>query len=300
LETATLLLDNLELFLRIVEKGGMASAGREMGLSPASVSERLAALEKHYGARLLTRTTRSISLTDEGCEMVAGARRILAEAQELEARIRLGTETISGAVHIAAPNDLGQSQIAPLLDDFQSRHPDISIDLTFSDGYIDLVGQGIDLAIRFGDLADSTLRSKKLGSNRRIVCAAPDYLKDNSTPKHPSELQNHNCLLMRFGDQVENEWRFAIDGKEKRCRVRGNRIANDGSLVRQWCLTGYGIALKSQWDIEPHLKSGKLIPLLQKYEPAPTRLQMVYPSGAIQPRRVRFLMDHLTEVFAKT
>lgn len=166
-----MLLDNLALFLLIVEKGRLSAAGREMGLSPTTVSERLVALEAHYGASLLTRTTRAISLTDEGKALVEGARRLLSEANELEARIRLGVEKVSGPIRLSAPSDLGRNQLVPLLDGFLAKNPNVTIDLTLSDGYVDLVGQGLDLAIRYGALADSTLKVRKLAESRRIVCA---------------------------------------------------------------------------------------------------------------------------------
>ena len=293
-----MLLDNLNLFLRIVEKGGMAAAGRELGLSPASVSERLAALEAYYGASLLTRTTRSISLTDEGKELVVGARRILAEAEEVQSRIKIGVEKISGSIHISAPVDLGRNMIVPMLNKFMEDHAEISIDLTLNDGYVDLVGQGIDLAIRYGDLADSTLRSKKIGDNRRIVCASPDYLESNGTPQHPEDLQHHDCILMRFGSQINREWSFVINGKEQRCPLRCNRMTNDGSLVREWCLGGHGIARKSEWDIHADLKSGDLVPILEDFAPPSNSLQMVYPAGPVQPRRVRLLMECLVDGFS--
>lgn len=287
-------LDNLTLFLRIVEKEGMAAAGRELGLSPATVSERLTALETYYGARLLTRTTRSVSLTDEGRLLVKGARRILAEAEELETHIKLGVEKISGTIRISAPVDLGRNRIAPLLDQFLERHPDIKIDLVLNDGYIDLVAQGIDLALRFGALSESTLRSKTLGTNRRIVCASPAYLETFGTPKHPDDLAKHNCILMRFGNTIDNAWEFSIDGQAIIQRVQGNRIVNDGDLVRAWCCAGYGIAYKSSWDVYEHLNSGAVVEILKEYAPAPSSIQLVYPSGATQPRRIRLLIDELT------
>jgi len=290
-----MLIENLKLFLRIVEKGGLAAAGRETGLSPATVTDRLAALEAHYGARLLSRTTRSISLTDEGRELVTGARRILAEAEETEARIKLGVERISGAIHISAPSDLGRNQVVPLLDRFMVLNPEISIDLTLTDGYVDLVGQGIDLALRYGELSDSTMKALRLGSNRRLVCAAPDYLKLNGTPRHPNDLAHHNCLIMRFGANTDQDWSFTIDGQKRACRVYGNRIANDGDLIRQWCLTGYGVALKSEWDVHTDLAAGHLVEVLEAFAPEPNALQMVYPAGAVQPRRVRALMDFLSD-----
>jgi len=290
-----MLIENLKLFLQIVEKGGLAAAGREIGLSPATVTDRLAALEAHYGARLLTRTTRSISLTDEGRELVNGARRILAETEETEARIKLGVEKISGTIHVSAPNDLGRSQIVPLLDQFMLQHPEVVVDLTLSDGYVDLVGRGIDLALRYGELSDSTMKSRKLGNNRRLICASADYLKRNGTPQHPDDLAHHNCLIMRFGTQTDQDWVFVVDGKQRNYRVHGNRIADGGDVIRRWCLDGYGLALKSEWDVRRDLATGTLVFVLDAFAPQPSALQMVYPAGAVQPRRVRALMDYLSE-----
>ena len=293
-----MLLDNLKLFMRIVEKGSLSAAGRELNLSPATVSERLASLENYYGARLIARTTRSLSLTDEGRELMRGAKRILAETDELESRIKSGMDTISGSIQVSAPVDLGRNRIAPLLDEFMCEHDGVSVDLTLSDGYTDLVGRGIDLAVRYGDLPDSTLRVGKLADTRRIVCASPDYLKSEGTPCHPDDLQHHNCILMRFGNQLDHDWRFAIDGKEVVFPVYGNRIANDGELVRKWCRAGYGIAWKSEWDIQEDLKTGELVPLLEDYAPRPTSLQIVYPAGTVQARRIRMVMDYIAEWFS--
>lgn len=292
-----MLIENLKLFLQIVEKGGLAAAGREVGLSPATVTDRLAALEAHYGARLLTRTTRSISLTDEGRELVKGARRILSETEETEARIKLGVEKISGTIHVSAPNDLGRSQIVPMLDDFVAEHPEVSVDLTLADGYVDLVGRGIDLALRYGDLSDSTMKSRKLGLNRRLICASPAYMERNGVPQHPDDLAQHNCLIMRFGTSTDQDWTFSIDGKQRTCRVYGNRIADGGDVIRRWCLDGHGIALKSEWDVKNDLASGSLVSVLDAFAPEPTALQMVYAAGAVQPRRVRALVDYLSNSF---
>src|SRR5271156_5018608 len=211
-----MILDNLALFLRIVEKGSLAAAGRELGLSAASVSERLVALEKYYGAALLHRTTRAISLTDEGRLLVQGARRLLAEADELEELIRLGGEKISGPIRLSAPIDLGRSYVVPILDAFLAEHPEVTIDLDLTDGYVDLVGQGYDFAIRYGELADSTLRVKRLANNRRVVCASPGYLKKRGQPTHPDDLTHHECILMRFGQAIDRDWPFLIEGKERR------------------------------------------------------------------------------------
>jgi DNA-binding transcriptional LysR family regulator len=293
-----MILDNLALFLRIVEKGGLAPAGRELGLSPASVSERLAALEKYYGAALLHRTTRAVSLTDEGRLLVQGARRLLAEADELEALIRLGVNKISGPIRLSAPIDLGRTYIVPILDAFLAEHPGVTIDLNLTDGYVDLVGQGQDLAVRYGELADSTLRVKRLADNRRVVCASPAYLGRKRFPRHPDDLAHHECILMRFGLAIDRDWPFMVDGKVRRIVAKGHRIANDGGLVRDWCLNGYGIARKSFWDVEADLKAGTLIELLQDFSAGGTGLQIVYPATQDQPKRVRLLIDRISEAFS--
>jgi DNA-binding transcriptional LysR family regulator len=290
-----MLLPNLALLVRIAEKGGLAAAGREFGLSPATVSERLVSLEAHYGAKLLNRTTRAISLTDEGRLLVEGAKRLLAEADELEARIRHGAEKLSGPIRISAPFDLGRNRIGPLLDKFLELHPNLHIDLCLTDGYVDLVGQGIDVAVRFGNLKDSQLHVRKIGENRRIVCASPDYIERHGAPQHPNQLQNHNCILMRFGETIDSEWSFRSGTKDLSVMVKGNRITNDGAQVRKWCVQGFGIALKSIWDVEHHLERGELVQLLADFAPPPSSLQIVYVGGLGMPRRVRMLIDHLVQ-----
>jgi DNA-binding transcriptional LysR family regulator len=290
-----MLLPHLALLVRIAEKGGLAAAGRDFGLSPATVSERLVTLETHYGAKLLNRTTRSISLTDEGRVLVDGGKRLLAEAEELEALIRHGADKLSGPIRVSAPFDLGCNRIAPLLDQFLELHPNLQIDLCLTDGYIDLVGQGIDIGVRFGNLKDSQLHARKIGENRRIVCASPEYISRHGAPQHPNELQNHNCILMRFGESIDNEWSFRAGSKDFTVRVKGNRITNDGAQVRKWCAQGYGIVLKSVWDVEHQLANGELVQLLADFAPPPSSLQIVYANGQGMPRRIRMLIDHLVE-----
>src|SRR5258708_26789114 len=171
----------------------------------------------------------------------------------------MGVEKISRQIWLSAPIDLGRSHLVAILDAFLAEHPEVTIDLNLTDGYVDLVGQGQDLAIRYGELADSTLRVKRLGNNRRVVCASPAYLRDKGLPQHPDDLARHECILMRFGVTIDREWPFQVDGKARTVAVRGRRIANDGGLVRDWCRNGYGIARKSFWDVEADLKVGALV-----------------------------------------
>lgn len=293
-----MMLNHLELFLLIIEKGGLSAAGRELGLSPASVSERLAALESHYGVALLTRTTRSISLTDEGRTLAEGARRLLAEAEELDSRVRLGAQSLSGPVRLSAPVDLGQARIVPIVDRFLDQHREVSVELNLTDGFVDLVSQGLDFAVRYGTLADSSLKVKPIGENRRVVCAAPSYLERMGMPLHPDELHGHDCIVMRFGINSDHQWSFLVDGKPYSVAVRSRRMANHGELVRRWALQGHGLCLKSVWDVQADLDGGRLIEVLAPYSAARTALQIVYPGTRSQPRRVRALIEAITTELA--
>ncbi len=288
-----MLIDNISLFLLIVEKGSLAAAAREAGLSPTTVSERLAALESHYEVVLLNRTTRSISLTEEGRALFEGARTVLSEVEELDSRIRTGATTLSGLIRVSAPEDLGRHVVSGAIAGFQAEHPLISVDLHLSDGYVDIVGLGIDLAVRFGSISDSSLRVKHVGSRKRILCASPGYLQRHRAPEVPADLKDHNCLLMRFGQNIDNTWEFVQGGVKHIVTVSGNLIANDGALVREWALEGRGIALKSEFDSADDIREGRLIALLPDHEPPNSPLQILFPPGRAQPRRVRAFADHL-------
>ncbi|WP_192037107.1 LysR family transcriptional regulator [Halomonas sp. YLGW01] len=292
-----MLLDNIALFLTIVEKGSLTAAGREVGLSPTSVSERLAALEAHYGVVLLNRTTRAISLTEEGRTLVEGARELLNGVADLDSRIRFGAESLTGPIRVSAPSDTGRHLISRALTEFQGRYPGIRIELLLSDGYVDIVGEGIDLALRFGTIMDSTLRVRSLGGARRLVCASPAYLDAHAEPRQPTDLKSHNCLMMRFGQNLDNEWRFETSAGPQVVTVSGNRVANDGAMVRQWGLEGLGIVLKSELDVVDDIRSGRLIELLADYAASPAPVQLLFPPARTQPHRVKALADHLVETF---
>lgn len=288
-----MLIDNLTLFALIVEKGSLVAAGREAGLSSTTVSERLAALEAHYGVVLLNRTTRSISLTDEGQMVLERARHILAEIQDLESQVKYGADSLSGLIRISAPHDLGRSLIAAEVAQFLEDHPAVRVDLLLSDGFEDIVGGGIDLALRFGKTSDSSLRVRPLRYVRRIACAAPAYLARHPAPRRPEDLRDHNCLLMRFGGTLDYLWPFEVDGQFVSINVQGDRSTNDGALVREWAIAGYGIALKSELDVGPALRDGSLVEILPDHAAPALPLQMLFPPSRTQPRRVKALAERL-------
>jgi DNA-binding transcriptional LysR family regulator len=286
-----MLIDNLSLFLSIVNKGSLVGASREHGLSSTTVSERLAALEAHYGVTLLNRTTRAISMTDEGRALVDGAEQILQELTHLEGRIRHGAGTLSGPIRISAPSDIGRSVVSPILDGFLAEHPAISIELILADGFVDIVGQGIDIALRFGTISDSSLRIRTLKPKRRIVCAAADYFARHGTPHTVDDLTQHNCVLMRFGQSLDNVWQFQVDGKNQFETVRGNRVTNDGALAREWAIKGFGVVMKSELDVACDIKAGRLVEVLGDFAAPARPFQMLFPPSRNQPLRVRACAD---------
>jgi DNA-binding transcriptional LysR family regulator len=186
-----------------------------------------------------------------------------------------------------------------VIDSFLAENPQVTIEFILSDGHVNIVDEGIDIAIRFGNLADSSLRVRSLGENKRVVCASPEYINRYGKPRVPSDLENHNCLLMRFGAQLDNVWHFHEDDKGLQVLVKGNRIANDGRLVHDWCLDGYGIALKSWWDVGLDIKSGALLELLDKYYPPATSIQMLFPPSRSQPLRVKEFSKKIAKAFGK-
>ncbi len=288
-------LDHLRVFLAIVEHGSLAAAGRALALSSSTVTERLAGLEAHYQVRLIHRTTRALTLTEAGRALRDGARCLLADADALQGRVRSGVEALAGPLRVSAPVDFGRARVAPVLDAFLAEHPGVVGELVLVDGYVDVLMEQVDVAVRFGALADSSLRVRKVGENHRIVVASPAYLDVHGRPMQPADLEFHNCLRMRFGRHLDREWPFRDGRRRYTVRVDGDRIANDGALVRQWCLEGRGVALKSRWDVADDLAAGRLIELLEAYAPKPSALQLVFPPGPEQPRRVRAFADELLE-----
>lgn len=292
-----MLIDNIRLFQTIAEKGSLVAAARESGVSATTVSERLAALEAHYGVVLFNRTTRSLSLTEEGRTLLDGAKTVLAEIDDLDTRIRHGADTLTGPIRLSAPVDLGRSIVSDVVARFTRDHPAISVEMSLSDGYTDIVGQGFDLALRFGTITDSTLRTRHIGGYRRIVCAAPSYLAAQGTPQTPQDLAHHNCLLMRFGHSLDNLWRFGSGASAQEVTVRGDKVVNDGYLVRRWALAGLGIILKSELDVGRDLAAGRLVALLEDYAAPPNPLQIMFPPGRTRPRRIGALADALRAGF---
>jgi DNA-binding transcriptional LysR family regulator len=286
----------MAVFARVVLSGSLSAAARELGLSPAMVSRRLAALEARLGVRLVNRTTRSLHLTDEGASYYESCSRVLMEIEQANASVSAGRQAPQGTLRVALPAAFGNQYVAPLVPQFAALYPAVQLALSLSDRSVNLVEDGFDLAIRIAVLADSSLAARKLAPNRRVVCASPDYLRQHGTPNSPAELAQHNCLLASdFGAT----WEYKDPaGKPGSVRVGGRYVCDNWEVLREWALAGLGIALKSTWDVRRHLSSGSLVSLLPGYSfDSDVAIYAVYPHRRHLPAKTRAFIDFLANSF---
>lgn len=271
-------LSDLALFIRISETRNVSQAARELNMLPATASASLQRLEKRYACRLFERTTRSLRLTPEGevlLEHSRGALKLLADG---EAALNSRGATLSGQLRISAPADVGRQLLLPWLDEFQGMHPKLTLTLHCSDYHSHMIQSPVDMAFRYGQLADSGLVSQVLAHNRRIVVAAPDYLARSGTPLSLSDLKRHNCLIHNLNTARTNRWRFTTPEGMEEIVVTGDRVSDDGGIVRDWAVRGYGIAYKSQIDVSADLAAGRLVRLFEQLVGVPWPLNVVYPN----------------------
>src|SRR5688572_19790588 len=288
-------LQELTVFSRIVGTGSLSAAARELAMSPAVVSRRLAALEARLGVQLINRTTRSLHLTDEGAAYLETCNRILSEIQEADAAVSAGRAEPRGVLRVALPASFGNQHVAPLIPRFAARYPDVQIALSLSDRNVNVVEEGFDLAIRIADLADSSLAARKLAPNRRVVCASPAYLARHGEPRTPEDLARHNCLATDFA----MSWDYrGPDGRAGSARVAGRYACDNWEVLREWALQGLGVALKSTWDVRRHLEDGSLVSLLPGYTFATdVAIYAVYPHRRHLPAKTRAFIEFLAESF---
>jgi DNA-binding transcriptional LysR family regulator len=289
-------LQELTIFARVVGTGSLSAAARDLGMSPAVVSRRLASLEARLGVRLVNRTTRSLHLTDEGAAYYETCTRVLAEIEEADAAVSAGRAEPRGVLRVALPASFGNQHIAPLIPKFAELYPNVQIALSLSDRTVNLVEEGYDVAIRIADLADSSLAARRLAPNRRVVCASPAYLSRHGRPETPEDLPKHNCLTTT--DFAMN-WDYrSADGKAGSVRVTGRYACDNWEVLREWALAGLGVALKSTWDVRRHLEDGSLVSLLPGYTFASdVAIYAVYPHRRHLPAKTRAFIEFLAESF---
>ena len=286
----------MEMFVRIVETGSFSAVARELGTTQPTISKQLTALEKQLKTRLLNRSTRSISLTEPGTAYYDRCKRIIDEVQEAEGALGRLQSSLIGALHVNSSIGLGQIFLTPLILKFQRQFPELTVELTLNDRYIDLVEEGVDVAVRLGRLTDSSLVARRLGSTRRLLVATRTYLAAHGTPLTPGDLVHHNCLLYAYLS-TGNEWTFTGSDGEIRVRVQGNFKANNGHAIREALLADAGVALTPDWLIHDKLESGAVVALLPEFANAPLEINAVYPSGRHVSAKVRAFIEFLLAEF---
>ncbi|PSU48060.1 LysR family transcriptional regulator [Photobacterium frigidiphilum] len=297
---------DMAMFVSIVKHQGLAAAGRDLGLSPATMTARLQALEERYGVKLLNRSTRHVSLTDSGELYHKACIEILDNVSEAENLIQNGVKEVKGSLKIVAPKDIGKQYILPILSEFCKRYPDVVPYLYLDDHISNIAESGMDIVIRYGELADSSLISRRLSPSRRVLCASPEYLAKHGTPLKPQDLVNHDCLAMLRSNEELKTWHFQEKDKKNAITVVPKRFSDDGEVIRYWALEGVGIALKSVLDVQADINNLRLVTILNGYmknfntsmSVSSADLNVVYISKKYQPKRIRLFLDFLFERFS--
>lgn len=287
----------VESFVSVATRGSLSAAARAEGVTPAVIGRRLDALEQRLGVKLLTRTTRSISLTFEGAAFLEDCQRILNDLANAEASVSLGGVKASGHIRVSAPAGFGRLHVAPLMRDFLEMNSEVSCTLDLTDRVVDLVNESIDCAIRIGELPDSSLVSIRLADNRRVVVASPAYLARHGSPAVPQDLAAHNCLSL--GQQ--RGWLFCNEkGETISVKVGGRLECNDGAVLHEWALAGDGLAWRSRWEVDADLRAGRLVSVLDEFAAPTMGIYAVFPQRKRLALRVRLLIDHLKNHYGRS
>ncbi|MEP9352710.1 LysR family transcriptional regulator [Xanthobacter sp. KR7-65] len=289
------MLENMKAFVASVESESFSEAGRRLHLSANVVSHRIQMLEKHLGCRLFNRTTRRMSLTEQGrvyYEAITEALRLIEAAEsnvsELGALPR-------GALRVTAPLHLGRRLVAQVAARYQDAHPEIDVRLRLSEHTLDLIAESIDVALRLATFEDSSMIMRKVVQVERILCAAPAYLDRAGTPRRPQDLLAHQCLLLRFASLRELRWMLTDEGRDLAVPVTGHLEADDGDVLTVWALEGRGIVVKPRFEVAEALADGRLVPVLETHPPKPATLAVLYPARQLVPLKVKAFADMLVD-----
>lgn len=287
----------MAVFAKVVEAASFAAAARHFDMSPAMVSKHIQTLETRLGARLLNRTTRRVSPTEVGQEYYERCLRILSDLEQAELAAGDLQSAPRGLLRVTAPVSFGTHCLAPLIADYLKKYPEVSIDLSLDDHYVDLIEKRFDLAIRIGTLADSSQIARKLGTLGLVACASPVYLESKGRPETPQDLIGHNCLVFNFASGSGNWHFFDKDGKEDVIPVSGRFLANNPDALRSLALKGVGIVLAPDRLVQNDLAAGRLIHLLPNYRTEETAVQAVYPHSPCLSAKTRTFIEFLAANF---
>lgn len=292
-------LENMGMFIRIVEAGGISKAADQLDIAKSAVSRRLSELESHVGAQLINRTTRKSSLTDAGSQYYIRAKNILEEIDKLDEQTRGEKTKLEGTLKLSVPLSFGLLHLSALIDEFARLHPNLSIQLDFSDRHIDLVEEGYEMAIRIGNLADSSLQAKRLTRIRQVVCASPSYIAKHGEPKSLTELTHHQILDY----SLRNEPSLQLpdkNGKKIKIDINAKIKANNGDFLKQMAIGGHGITIGPTFIAYQELRTGQLVTILNDHKLPDIHAYAVYPQNRFLSQRCRLLIDFIAEKFGDT
>lgn len=288
----------LSIFVKVAERRSFVRAAVDLGITQSGVSNAIKRLEEATGTRLLARTTRSVSLTEDGAAFFERCRQALAEIDEAELMLREARLKPSGNLRIDMSVAFGRLKMVPLLSAFQAEYPDVRLSLTFTDRYIDLVEEGIDVAVRLGVLQDSSLIARRLTAAQYRLVATPDYFARNGRPKTLGDLSKHNCLAFTSRDtRLTRDWRFLAGAREMTVTPRGNMSFSDGGALCEAACAGYGLAQLHDYYLDSEIARGKLIAVLDKLKPEANPIWLVYPPTRHLSPKVRAFVDFMTAQF---
>jgi LysR family transcriptional activator of dmlA len=287
------LVSEMEVFIEVVRQGSFSAAGRRLGIAPSVVADRVSGLEKRLGVRLLTRTTRRQAITEAGATYFEEASAILASVAAMEQRVTEDASSPRGILKVTAPLPIGRQWIAPFIGTFVQRYPEIRVHLTLDDRFADIVGEGFDLAIRGGPIVDSVLAGRRLFQTRRVVVASPAYLARHGAPARPEDLGAHACLVFNTSQHFHADWRFGRGDEARNLRVTGALASTSSELPVVWTLAGLGLAQKSWWEVAGHIQAGRLVTVLDAFEPDPATFFAIHPVGRAQSRKTALFVDEL-------
>ncbi|GAB0108793.1 LysR family transcriptional regulator [Pseudoalteromonas distincta] len=291
-------LTTMKTFLAVVQEGSFSKAADKLDISPQLVSKYISALEDNLRTRLLHRTTRKVSVTEAGNQYYQRCQQVLIDIEDMENSLNNLSENVSGVLSISAPMSFGTKHLAGLLVDFQKQYPNLKLDLRLTDQYVDIVEQGIDIALRIGVLKNSTLIAKKIAPIHLAVFASPDYLERHGTPQTLLDLQSHNYL--RYSHSEPTKRLFGVNELKSELKLESNFVANNGDLLLNTAIAGGGIAMQPTFIAGEALAQGKVVRILQDYEPDPMGLYMVYANRQFLPSKVRAFVDFASDFYGDT
>lgn len=285
----------IEAFANAALRGSLAEAARLTHVTPVVIGRRIDALELRLGVKLLLRNTRKLTLTQEGQAFLEDCQRVLTDLSNAETAVSLGSIRARGHLKVSAPAGFGRRHVAPLVADYLTTHPEVRVSLDLTDRVVDMMNEGVDCAVRIGEMTDSDLISTRLAEMRRVIVAAPSYLAEHGVPSAPTELAHHNCLVL--GQQ--RGWSLRVGNGVQVVKVAGTLECNDGAVLHEWAVAGKGLAWRSLWEVGDDIASGRLKTVLDEYSAPPVGIYAVFPDRRHLPLRVRLFIDDLKRCYGR-